>query len=369
MGSIQVIELDSPDLKSRGQAYGETARNQIEELIEIYREIILKYTGTPWNTIESMIEPYVAATKNFIPEVLDEITGIAEGAGRSFNDIFVLNSRSELLWDLNLFAGECSSLAALPGFTYKNSTLLAQNWDYFKLVEPYQVILKIHQRESIPPIVTFTEAGQLSKIGLNGIGIGLVVNNLMANQSTIGVPWILITRKILESNCLCQAMGYVQVTPQAHSMNFLMAHKDGEAIDIETSSVENHIIYPERNFYVHTNHYLEPCQGFKDMKTLNPNTSTYDRYYRLQKKLGQMNGKVDVKILQDILRDHFNNHFSICVHDSDEFFPSMPILKTCLSIVMDLSLKRVSYTIGNPCEKEYEILDVSTFLNQYDHLK
>ena len=357
MGSIPVIELDQPDSRKRGQAYGETAKSNIKKLLEIYKELFIENTEFTWDKIVSMLDPYIAETEIFAPDLMNEIQGIATGANLSFKDIFALNSRSEILFDLNIYTEECSTLVALPGSTKNKSTILAQNWDWNKEIESCQVILKISQRENIPSIVTFTEAGQLSKIGMNGAGIGLVVNTLGADRSCAGIPWIFISRRILESNRLTQAMGYLLGSPKGHSMNFLMAHKDGEAVNVETSCIENHIIFPEKNFMAHTNHYIKHCTGFKDIKTSDYNPSTYIRLHRIKKLLNQMDGKIDIKVIQDILKDHFDNPFSVCLHNNDEFAPAAQASKTCLSIVMDLSQKTIFYTKGNPCQNKVELFE------------
>ncbi len=364
MSSIPVIELDRPDSKNLGKAYGEAACSIIKKLLKIYKELFRKNTEFTWDKIISLLDPYIAKTKAFAPDIIDEIQGIATGANLSFKDIFALNARSEILFDLNICTNECSALVALPESTKDRATILAQNWDWNKEVESCQVILKISQRENIPPIVTFTEAGQLSKIGMNGAGIGLVVNTLGADRSCVGIPWIFISRRILESNRLTQAMGYVLGSPKGHSMNFLIAHKDGEVVNIETSCIENHIIFPNENFMAHTNHYIKSCAGFKDIKTNDYNPSTYIRLHRMKKLLNQMDEKIDVKDIQDILKDHFDHPFSVCLHDIDEFPPATIVSKTCLSIVMDLSEKTIFYTRGNPCQNEVKFLDLTSFLNQ-----
>lgn len=371
MGSIPVIELDLPDSKKRGQAYGETAGSIIKKLVEIYKELFRENTGFTWDKIGSMLDPYIVKSNAFAPDLMEEIQGIATGANLSFKDIFALNARSEILFDLGIYTDECSTLVALPGSTKNNSTILAQNWDWNKEIESCQVILKIRQRGNVPPLVTFTEAGQLSKMGMNGAGIGLAVNNLSADRSCIGIPWIFISRRILESSRLTQAMGYLIGSPKGHSMNFLIAHKDGEAVDIETSCIENHIIFPKDDFMAHTNHYIKPCSGhstkpcsgFKDIKTSDYNPSTYIRLDRIQKLFSQMDGNIDVKSVQSILKDHFDHPFSVCAHDSDDFYPAVQSSKTCLSIIMDLSQKTIFYTRGNPCRNPVESLDLTSFLN------
>jgi isopenicillin-N N-acyltransferase-like protein len=355
---ILIIELNQPDPKKRGQAYGEAARERIHAILDKYREIFQLITGDTWETTVARGESFISKAQAFAPDLVEEIRGIAEGADRAFIDIFLLNARSEILFNPRVLAQECTAVAALPESTTNAETLLAQNWDWYKEIIDCQVILKIGQREEIPSLITFTEAGQLAKIGMNAAGIGLVVNNLVSDQPRAGVPWIFITRRVLESSHLAQAMGYVLSTPRAHSINFLIGYADGEAVNLETSPVEENVLWPENGCFVHTNHYLKPGKNFRDLKPLrNPYLSTYLRCRRTQKGMAALNGSIDVKGIRKILSDHMDRPFSVCAHENPAIEPLQRIV-TCLSIIMNLSRKQIHYTLGNPCRGEIQTLDL-----------
>ena len=235
---------------------------------------------------------------------------------------------------------------------------MAQNWDWFREVENCQVILKIGPRGDKPAMVTFTEAGQLAKIGMNSAGIGLVVNNLISDQPRVGVPWIFITRRILEASHLAQALGYVLNTQRAHSINFMIGFAGGEAVDLETSPVEEHIMWPVEGILAHTNHYLKTGTKFKDLKPLrDPNLSTYLRHQRTLKDLVSLKDRVDVMGIQGILRDHMDKPFSVCTHRNPAVEPMRQIV-TCLSIIMNLSQRQIHYAQGNPCRGDFQTLEL-----------
>jgi len=356
--TIPIIELEAADPKQRGRAYGEAARESIRTILGVYREIFQLTTGENWDETVVRGRPFLAKADAFAPDLVEEIRGIAEGADRAFEDIFLLNARSEILFNPQVLAQECTSLAALPEVTRNDDTLLAQNWDWYREVVNCQVILKIGPREGKPAMVTFTEAGQLAKIGMNAAGIGLVVNNLTSDQPRTGVPWILLTRRILEASHLAQALGCVLKTARAHSINFLIGYADGEAVDLETSPVEEHILWPTNGILTHTNHYLEPGKNFRDLKPLrDPHPSTYLRCRRTQKGLTSLQDKIDVPGIQNILKDHLDKPFSICMHRNPSVEPIQQIV-TCLSIVMNLSRRQINYTLGNPCRGEVQTLEM-----------
>ncbi len=355
---IPVIVLNEADPKQRGRAYGEAARERIETIFAAYREIFHRITGETWQETVVRGTPFILKAKAFAPDLVEEIQGIAEGADRAFEDIFLLNARSEILFNPQVLAQECTTIAALPETTQNGDMLLAQNWDWYKEVINCQVILKIGQRGEKPSLVTFTEAGQLAKIGMNAAGIGLVVNNLTSDQPRTGVPWIFLTRRILEASHLAQALGYVLNTARAHSINFLIGFADGEAVNLETSPVEEHVLWAENGICVHTNHYLKQGQKFRDLKPLrDPYPSTYLRFRRARKGLAELKGKVDVQGIQNILKDHMDKPFSVCIHQNPAVEPMRQIV-TCLSIVMNLSRRQIHYTLGNPCRGEVQTLEL-----------
>ncbi|MEJ2165184.1 MAG: C45 family autoproteolytic acyltransferase/hydrolase [Desulfobacterales bacterium] len=355
---IPVIELNQTDPKKRGQAYGEAARDRIDKIIAAYREIFHRTTGDTWEQTVDRGAPFIIRAKAFAPDLVEEIQGIADGAGRAFEDIFLLNARSEILFNPQVLARECTAMAALPEATRNGETLLAQNWDWYNEVVNCQVILKIGPREAKPALITFTEAGQLAKIGLNAAGIGLVVNNLTSDQPRAGVPWIFLTRRVLESSSLAQALGYVLNAGRAHSINFLIGYAAGEAVNLETSPVEAHVLWPENGICVHTNHYLNPGKNFRDLKPLrDPYPSTYLRCRRAQKMAAEVKGNIDVPEIQNILKDHMDKPFSVCMHRNPAVEPLLQIA-TCLSIVMNLSRQQIHYTLGNPCRGEVQTIEL-----------
>jgi isopenicillin-N N-acyltransferase-like protein len=347
--AIPEILLDQESPNQRGRAYGESARERIHEILEVYQEIFFCVTGETWKETVQRGAPFVKKANEFAPDLIEEINGVAQGANRSFEDIFLLNARSEILFNPSVLGQECTTLAALPEATGSGDMLLAQNWDWYQAVLNCQVILKIGSWADKPSIVTFTEAGQLSKIGMNSAGIGLVVNNLTSDQPRIGVPWIFLTRRILESSHLAQALGFVLNTDRAHSINFLIGYAAGEAVNLETSPVEASVQWPENGICVHTNHYIETSPYFRDLKPLrDPYLSTYLRLRRARQGLVDKIGGIDVDGVQNILKDHIDKPFSVCIHKNPAVEPIQQIV-TCLSIIMNLSQQQIHYTLGNPC--------------------
>jgi isopenicillin-N N-acyltransferase-like protein len=355
---IPIIKLDQTEPLKRGEAYGESVRTKIEKILGVYSEALGVRTGDTWDKILRHGDVYQTHAREFAPALIQEVEGIARGSGRSFDEIFLLNARSEILFGTKALGLECTSILALPGATVQGQTLLAQNWDWIADVEDCQVILEIRASVSTPPLVTFTEAGQVAKLGLNGAGIALVVNNLTSDSPRQGVPWIFIARRVLESTHLTEAIGQLLSTSRAHSINFLLAHAGGEGVNLETAPVEEHVQWPEQGLLIHTNHFLQPCSRFRDLKPIrDPHPSTYLRYRRASHVLGAKIGCIDEELLKKVLSDHFDKPFSVCAHPTPGQDP-LDRMKTCLSVVINLTKMKVHFCPGNPCQGKWNSIDL-----------
>lgn len=361
--SIPIIELPPSPPKSRGRVYGETARELIHAILGEYKDLLQERTSIGWKETISPLFPFLECAQNKYPELIEEIEGIAEGANCQFNDVFALNCRSEILFaDTN--SDECTSLAKSYSDKGRLKTIIAQNWDWYQSVLDYQVILKIEGHDVTPPIVTFTEAGQLAKIGMNGSGIGLTVNNLNPDFNQIGIPWVLIARKILECNSFTEGLGTILSNTKGHSMNYLLGQVGGLVANIESSPIRDTIIRPNEGGIAHTNHYIEPPSGVIDLKYVDdPFPSTFARLWTAENKLKMLGNKEPIKGIKEILRDHSDHPFSICWHKNERLTSQQQHI-TCLSLIMELEKAVFHYSKGNPCQNNYEILDFTEFFKK-----
>jgi len=147
-------------------------------------------------------------------------------------------------------------------------------------------------------------------------------------------------------------------TGRAHSINFLIGYAAGEAVNLETSPVETHVLWPENGICVHTNHYLKPGKNFRDLKPLrDPYPSTYLRFRRALMRMNELRGDIDDQGIRNILADHMDKPFSVCMHRNPAVEPLLQVV-TCLSVIMNLSRRKIHYTLGNPCRGEIQTLDL-----------
>lgn len=345
--------------RQRGLQYGEQARGRIAGSIALYRGVFGHMARLGWSDAVAAARAYVPAIEKFAPECLDEMRGIAEGAGVTFGDVLALNARSELMFSPSaaasaVGAGECTSLAVLPEASASGHTLLAQNWDWIPAAAETAVVLEVH-REDAPSYVTVAEAGHLAKVGVNSAGLGACTNTLVSHcdAGRVGVPYHVLLRAFMDATTISAATRMVLQAERAFSGNFLLAHRDGLAVNIESSSGGTEGVrtqFATNGVLSHTNHFLDGELKPGDAR-VNLHPGTLFRLDTARRALQA--GSIGIDRIQAILRDHKNHPESVCWHPDPARQP-MDRRLTVASVVMDLDEGELLFTAGPPCESEYQ---------------
>jgi isopenicillin-N N-acyltransferase-like protein len=309
--------------RERGRQYGRQAAARIERGVAHYAEQ-LQRTSFGWDGIRGLVADYLPRIDDFEPAYVDEMRGIAEGAGVTFEAVVLLNARTEIL---KLGAGRgrgeawepapsdnCTGVVALPEATQSRRVIHAQNWDWKAECAETAVVLAI-RRDDGPDLLTFTEAGGLARSGFNAAGIAITANYLECDRDyrQIGVPLALIRRKVLESEHLALAMRAVYATPKSGANNMIVSHADGVAIDFECAPDETFQVHPERGLLVHANHWVSPVALAKLKDTGITNTPcTLYRDVRVRSLLAPQVGSLTRDAVKAALFDDFATPWSVC---------------------------------------------------------
>lgn len=351
MDRFRLIET-SGEAFERGLQHGEQTTDLVRANLEGYWRLFKHDTGLDRPAVLGQARQYLRPIEAYAPHLLEEMRGIAEGAGVSLDEILVLNCRTEIL---SLAAvpqrDECTALFVAPEATADGHTLVAQNWDWANVLRGGKVLLRIEQPGS-PTVLTLTEAGMVGKIGLNSAGVGVCTNFLRHDHRRAGVPFHLILREALNASRLGLAVAAVYRGVRADSGNYLLAHADGEAINLEATPSDVGFLHPESGLLVHTNHFLTPRLQSGD-KGIVASDHTLLRYGRAVRLLCAQAGQITVETLKSIFRDHFNHPKSICRHPD----PSQSEIErsaTLASMIVDLTAGEIYVAAGEPCEREYQ---------------
>lgn len=368
-GPFPIISV-SGDAYNRGVEHGSQARELIKENISYYLHLWKAYSKMERGLVLDQARGFIPAIERYDGEIMEEIRGIADGAGVSLEEVVALNSRYEFIWSKMAVeqagVGGCTSVAVAPEASSTGHTLIGQNWDYKPQLSGRCIILDIVQRGR-PRILTHVEAGTVGKMGLNSEGIGLCINALISDRDRFmpKTPILVICRGVLNSGSLGDAIGAVVSAERSVSANFLIAHGEGEIIDLEATPTDIGFIYPDRGILTHSNHFIDlRGRGIMD-RVIAICPDTLIRGERAKRLISSRMGRIDVEVLKETFRDHFNYPNSICRHEDPRAHQDQQ-LKTLASIIMNLNERIIHITNGPPCENEYIKLTFNTLKNDFN---
>jgi len=352
------------DARERGLAHGKEAAERVRRSVELYGAIFRHYADWDWDEVTRHALRFEQPIREAHPGFLDELRGIAEGSGLAYEDILAINVRTEVMFSAvaRSAAVECSSFAATAEATLDGHVLVGQNWDWKPHTTETVIVLDV-ERDDGPDYVTVVEAGLLAKTGMNSAGIGLTTNALISSddQGEPGMPYHVILRAILDAENLPQALDAVTRHPRSSAANYLIAHRDGLAVDVEAAPGDFSrvwLVFPEHGLLGHTNHYVCSTPGIKDVTRWYAPDSPF-RLARLEGLLDGARGRIEPRHFEETLRDHVSFPLSVCKHDDPPSLPEYEHTVTVASVVYDLTTGQMRLADGQPCTREYRTLDYS----------
>jgi isopenicillin-N N-acyltransferase-like protein len=365
--------------RERGRQYGEQARDRVRRSIEAYDAVFDHYAGWRWADVRREAGRYAEPIEAFGSAYIEEIRGIAEGAGVEFEDVLGINVRTEVMFAAKARAAAaqgdggagvrpdgCSAFAVLPSASVDGHTVIGQNWDWLLHSFDTVVVLEAAQDDG-PDFVTVVEAGLLAKTGMNSSGIGLTTNALVTDddRGEPGVPYHLVLRGILDAENLSDAYATMQRGVRSSSANYLVASVDGVAVDVEAAPGDFSrlfLSFAQDGVLLHTNHFLSPAFDAKDVSLwVMP-----DSPFRLERLRASVRGRAPKLSLGDFrtfLADHANHPSGICCHPDARMDP-FDQGATVASVLMDLDRRRMWVADGHPCTSPYRELDYAEFLSK-----
>jgi isopenicillin-N N-acyltransferase like protein len=355
----------------RGRQYGAQARDRAHLSVQAYGRVFAHYTGWDWDQVRRVAAGFEAPIAAFRPAYLEEMRGIADGAGLDLADVLAINVRTEVMFAAKARQAplaartpqppaECSAFAVVHGPAQSGRTLIGQNWDWLLHCTQTLVVLEVRQ-EGAPDFVTVVEAGLLAKAGLNAAGLGLVTNALVteADVGAPGLPYHVLLRAILDCATVTEALMVLQAGPRSSSANYLIAHASGAAVDVEAAPgdfTRLYPLFPDHGVLLHTNHFLSPRLHPVDV-SLWAMPSSAVRLQRLRAGTGQP-GPLTLDGLRALLADHADHPHSICSHPDPADHPCEQGA-TIASVLMDPNAGCLWLAAGNPCQAPYEPVEIS----------
>jgi hypothetical protein len=282
---------------------------------------------------------YREVTERELPWLVEELDGVAEGAGADRLAVFAAGI--EELDTGGEGDGACSDLVARPPASTDGHLWVAHNNDLSPEVEPD--IVATEWRVPGDPVVFTIGIGPWISVGFNSAGLALTGNEVSPNDNRIGIPRLLHVRDILRRRTLDEAVEAALSPHRASSYNTILSHRDGGVVNVEGSATDAELIRPgPEGTLAHTNHYVSarmlPYEGDPEYAA-----GSAVRYRRALEWLAP--GQITEHVLRRALQDHTGAPHSLCRHP--EHGAKSKTVFWCLA---DVTEGTVTYGRGNPCD-------------------
>ena len=321
-----------------GLQIGRQCHSQIQIMLGGLRDHLPD--GVTWETMLSHSKLYLDHSRAVYPQYIEELEGIADGAGVPFDEVFI--SMCEELWEDVSLRG-CTDMAARGKATADGTTLLAHTNDLSAKAEPILVILKVQAGDE-PEYLGVSSGGIGISAGYNAARISLTGNQVNSNDVRPGVPRLLVVRAILGSRTLSEAMSHCLIPQRASSYNNVIADGSGEVYSMEGSATDCEAIYIADDVMAHANHYVAPSMRRFELDRSSIAGSII-RHNRADYLLRQNYGKLTHELFRSLLADHAGYPTSICKHGTGSV--------TVFSIIIQLEHLRAWIGRGHVCETEF----------------
>ena len=308
--------------EARGRSYGQQAADRVRKSAKMYGQTLVEL-GYDAMARTQLINSFAREIENFAPHYLEEMRGIAAGADVPFEDIVMVNARTEVIAKARaekkkaaeLEPGDgCTGALILPTRSANGRLIHGQNWDWRAECAETAIVLRV-RNDNGPDMLTFVEAGGLARSGLNSAGVSITANYLESDRDfrQLGVPLSLIRRKVLEQEHFALAIKAVATTPKSCSNNIMIGMAAGFGVDYECTTDEAFPIYPgSDDLIVHANHWVSEVALTKLRDTGRASTpeSAY-RDWRVRRLLNEQ-PKLTREDLKRALFDDFGAPYSVC---------------------------------------------------------
>ena len=283
---------------------------QVKELVHKYLLWIDKLTGKPRDVLCRNALRFLPQLEALSPALVEEIKGLAEGAGISFEEALLCQARAEAAQD-GPDEG-CSAFALTGEATADGHALAGQNQDLQPEYSDVAILLHLKPTDGRPRVLLFTSAGQLGYAGMNSAGMAHFANALYNCPWRQGLPHYPLKRVALEQTTFDGIRKVITENPTCSAGNMVMCDGQDGILDVEIRADGVAEFADDRpDAILHTNHYL--ASEFQEHEDGHLKDS-FARLERIRKLVHARYGEITVDVMKEILADHEGDPAGICRH-------------------------------------------------------
>lgn len=302
----------------RGLQHGRALKMEIAEVVRRWKDSLREARQQdPDAVIAAFLRDtnFLPAIKAWTPDLLEEVKGIAEGAGQPFDTMLAYQCVDEIwvYFDAPLDAHHCSGLGiARQG---DRPALVAQNMDLESFRNGSQTLLRILPAAGEPEQLVFTCAGLIAACGMNRGSVAVCCNTLMQlNASRDGLPVAFVVRGMLARTEGHNVIGFLKRVKHASGQNYIIGLGD-HVFDFEASATQVVRFQPVAGGspVFHTNHPL----ANKDIKPwyslpLDSSGNSAVRFAALARRLGPPDSDLGDQAVKAALRSKDSEQNPVC---------------------------------------------------------
>ncbi len=343
--------------RERGRIHGESLRSEIAQTVGEVVEVVAEAASENGEAILRLMgtrEELVGPVRRWTPELVEEVVGIAEGAGLDYELVMGYQCLEETpRWtgthSESSTAFACTTLGSFPK---SGPTILAQTADNPVWIDGVQTILHIHDAETGTQAHVLTFPGIVGAYGLNSHGVGICINEMTGRmrsaRSGLSAPFV--TRGVLACRSVADAEKFIRAILHPSGHNYTVGGP-GRVVALECSAGGVVPYVPEGKAWAsyHTNHPLANDDRVEDAGPPESSSSSETRFASVQRRMSGDSLAMTWKEARAILSSHDDETYPICSHRR-EGRPSM----TCFGIVMECASEPVLHlSSGPPCFTEF----------------
>ena len=376
---LQVVKL-SGSPRERGRVHGEELRPLIHTHVERWLDWLGRsHAEAPRAYVDNLVTRtnFRPAIERWTPGLLDEVSGIAEGAAVDEAIIYGLQLPDEEWWvgmegrlsaraQPGPMAQACSSVGVPP--VHGRPAITAQNMDMPDYMDGLQVVLRLPAYGEGPEAYVFTVAGLIALNGVNRAGVGSSCNSLIElSHSADGLPVAYVHRGILAQPSLAAAEEFVRSVHHASGQNFLLGGPE-RVVTYECSANAVVEVQPPAGLsFCHTNHALANTDRLPNLadfaalpqsvrlSLVSSREDSEAQFGSAENRLHKGSGSrpPDVEAIKQVLSAHNSPLHPVCRHKNT----GRPGWMTIGSTIMELGEPPAMYFApGPPCSHEFHKL-------------
>jgi isopenicillin-N N-acyltransferase-like protein len=256
---LLVLELDGTPFE-RGLAHGKALREQIGDLLGAFRKDLQGLIGGDAATGPRRFlgaTRYEPAIRRHTPSLLDEVRGIAQGAGQAYEDLLAYQLIDEI-WAQSriLFGHKCTTIGVDRSGTWP--AFVAQNIDLPGWMHAHPTVLRIRHPDRDLESLVVTLPGFIAANGINSRRVAVGVNTVLQIRAcTDGLPVAFVVRGVLEQPDQAAALAFLRRIRHASGQAYTVGGSETVAcLECSAGKVVPFVPFPGADRTWHTNHPL-----------------------------------------------------------------------------------------------------------------